>query len=201
MLLFALCLDLAVENLSRNRLAHTSITSKYYEVFMITQSQLKKQLHYSPETGVFTWLISKGRLCKAGDVAGSLSSGKPNACGYIKIMISGKSYGAHRLAYLYVTGCFPKNETDHLNGNKSDNRFINLRCVTRQENLKNKSKYKCNKSGFIGVGWHKRDKVWVASIRLNKKLIHLGNFKNLSDAVKVRIDAELSHGFHINHGR
>ena len=165
---------------------------------MITQDQLKEHLHYNPENGIFTWIKvnTYTRKVKVGDMAGS-----KNDQGYIKIMILCKHYSAHRLAFLYVNGKLPSESVDHINGIKSDNRIINLRVVTLQENLKNKSKYKCNKSGFIGVGWHKRDRAWVASIRVDKKLIHLGNFKKLSCAVKSRIEAEERYGFHINHGR
>lgn len=170
---------------------------------MITQDQLKDQLHYSPETGIFTWIWVNEYTynVKVGDVAGSITTGPDNVAGYWRVMIKGKHHRAHRLAWLYMYGEFPKDQVDHINGIKDDNRIINLRAVDGLTNMKNKSKYKCNKSGFIGIGWHKRDKVWVSSIRVNTKLIHLGNFKKLSDAVKVRVEAEELHGFHINHGR
>ena len=170
---------------------------------MITQFQLKDQLHYNPDTGIFTWIKinSHTHKVKVGDIAGSLTTGANNVAGYVRIMIKGKHYRAHRLAFLYVNGELPLETVDHINGKKSDNRFVNLRCVSNLENMKNKSKYKCNKSGFVGVGYHKRDRVWIASIRVDKKLIHIGSFKNLSDAVKARVDEEERQGFHINHGR
>ena len=165
---------------------------------MLTQSQLKFRLDYNQDTGIFTWITVNDYThnVKVGDVAGSV-----NDQGYTKIMIKGKHYSAHRLAFLYVEGGFPVDCVDHINGIKSDNRFVNLRYATNSENSKNKSKYKCNKSGFTGVGWHKRDRVWVASIRVERKPIHLGNFKNLSDAVLARVNASEKYKFHINHGR
>lgn len=163
---------------------------------MITQDQLKEQLHYNHETGIFTWIISKGRLCKVGNVAGSL-----NKTGYINLIIDKKSYKAHRLAWLYTYGNNPTIEIDHINGIKSDNKILNLRSVSHVENMKNKPKYKNNKSGFTGVSWCKRLNKWQVDIAINGKTKYLGVFVNLSDAVKRRVDTEMALNFHTNHGR
>ena len=163
---------------------------------MITQKQLKEQLHYNPETGVFTWLISKGRLCRAGNIAGCKKKS-----GYIDIVLSGKSYKAHRLAWLYVNGHYPLMDIDHINGVKSDNRIVNVRDVEHIENMRNKPKYKNNKSGFIGISRHKKLNKWQAEISINGKTKYIGVFSELGDAVKARVEAEEKCSFHINHGR
>lgn len=72
---------------------------------MLTQSRLKEIIHYNPDTGVFTWLKSRGGAVKAGDVAGVL-----HHSGYIIIKTGGKIYLAHRLAWLYKSGCWPATE-------------------------------------------------------------------------------------------
>lgn len=79
---------------------------------------------------------------------------------------------------------------DHINRNKLDNRGANLRPCTNQENCRNKSLTKANTSGFIGVGWHKKLNMWRARISVDNKLIHLGVFETIDDAVRARLRAE-----------
>lgn len=81
-------------------------------------------------------------------------------------------------------------ETDHINRNRLDNRKRNLRKVTRQENMHNKSIYKSNSSGCSGVKWNKRLNSWQVQITVNKKRVHLGVFKDLQDAIFARKTAE-----------
>ena len=97
----------------------------------LTQKELKKLLDYDPDTGVFTWNISIGRV-DVGDVAGHI-----NGIGYRVIGLRGKRYLAHRLAWLYVTGEFPSNQIVHVNYIRDDNMFSNLRVVTHSESMKN----------------------------------------------------------------
>lgn len=138
---------------------------------MITQSELKKLLHYDPETGIFIRIKSKS-------IAGYYSNG------YKKLKIKGKEYFCHRVAWLYMTGNMPKDCIDHINRIKDDNRFVNLRECTRQQNNLNVSLKANNKSGYKGVSWSKTSKKWKATGYLNKKSIHLGFFENPNDAYK-----------------
>jgi len=115
----------------------------------MNQEQLTQLAHYDPETGVFT------RLCgvKRGHPAGSV---KPN--GYVRINFGrGPLYAAHRLAWLYMTGEWPKHQIDHINRVRSDNRFCNLRDVSVSLNALNK--------GAAGVSWDKRKKKWRFDLR------------------------------------
>ena|SRR3990167_6757128 len=86
-----------------------------------------------------------------------------------------------------IMGKYPidKPEIDHLNANKLDNRRENLRFCTSGENRQNRRKYQNNKSGFLGIFWHKQGKKWMARIHQNKKPIYLGLFSNLQDAKKA----------------
>tara|TARA_R110000822_G_scaffold5655_5_gene24253 strand:- start:1129 stop:1614 length:486 start_codon:yes stop_codon:yes gene_type:complete len=121
--------------------------------------------------------------------------------GHREIEVKGKEYKAHRLIWLYVNGKFPDNHIDHIDGDPSNNRIENLRDVTRQENNKNKRKPRTNKSGHMGVCWHKASDKWRAHIKVDGVLKHLGLFNVLEDAVAARQAASVKHGFHANHGR
>lgn len=160
---------------------------------VITQKELKKILTYNPETGIFVWLKNKG-TARAGDYAGYIQNG------YNVIMINGSNFRSHRLAWLYVYGEWPKEQIDHINHNREDNKLINLREVTHQENLKNITLKKNNKSGIMGVGWIKQNSSWRAYISSNKKWIHLGSFNDKFEAICARKSAERKYGFHENHG-
>lgn len=161
---------------------------------MITQEKLKEHLNYNPETGVFSWIKPTGDRVKPGYVAGC------NKGDYTIIRI-GKIYYAHRLAFLYMTGSFPKKHVDHINGSGRDNRWENIREVCPSENHKNRGISERNKSGSIGVFWSKSRLRWVARIKVNGKNIHIGQYVNIEDAKESRLKAELLHGFHVNHGK
>jgi len=162
----------------------------------ITQDQLKELLRYCPDSGVFVWKITIGPRAIAGSVAGRI-----NHTGYAQIGIYGKRRAAHRLAYLYMTGEFPPNEIDHINGVKDDNRWCNIRAVTRTENLQNRRIHRTNTSGTMGVTWHKGNKKWRALITIDRKQILIGYFDVKEDAISARKLAEVEHNFHPNHGR
>lgn len=135
---------------------------------LLTQEELKKLLHYDPEKGVFTWLVSTGDRIKIGDIAGSLNKG------YMLIQMNKFRYMAHRLAFLYMTGSFPPDQVDHINHVKCDNRWENLRPCTNQQNMWNRSKYKDNKWGYRGVS--KNGNKWMAQIRVGEKKLNIGTF-------------------------
>lgn len=159
----------------------------------ISQAQLKELLHYNPDTGIFTWLVNRGRA-RAGDIAGDI-----DARGYGRIGLLNSVQKSHRLAFLYMRGSIPK-YVDHINHDRLDNRWGNLRTASILLNNKNLSMSKTNTSGFTGVSFVKRISKWRAYIKINYKNIHLGYFTELSDAVTVRKQAEIKHGFHVNHG-
>ncbi len=132
----------------------------------------------------------------AGDVAGGIDNR-----GYRMITYKGKRISAHRLAFLAMTGSFPKKVIDHINHIKDDNRWINLRETTESQNKRNSPLYSTNKSGYCGVYWAKLEKRWVAQIRIGKMSKRLGYFRNIDDAVAARKAAEKKYGFHPNHGK
>ena len=155
----------------------------------MTQEYLKSILRYNPGTGIFTRRKSTCRW-KKGEVAGSV-----NSEGYFAIRIKTKHYLAHRLAWLYVYGYFPEFNIDHINRDKTDNKICNLRHVSDICNARNRGKRCDNKSGVTGVSWREDNKKWRSIITVNRKTKHLGNFKNISDAVKARYEAELKYNW------
>ena len=93
--------------------------------------------------------------------------------------------GRNRLfLHQFIMGEYPdgKSEIDHINGDKLDNRRENLRFCTSQENRNNRRKYKNNRSGVLGVQWHKLGKKWMARISRNQKPVYLGLFSTIEQA-------------------
>ena|SRR3989304_3386643 len=135
----------------------------------LTQELLKSLLHYDPATGIFTWLVQRGGK-KRGAVAGCIVTIK-----YRYIGIERGSYLASRLAYLWMTGAWPLEQMDHINGVRGDDRWVNLRNVSSAVNKQNcRHARKHNRTGFLGV--EQRDSKFVAKIFLNGKCIQLGRF-------------------------
>lgn len=155
----------------------------------------RKYVCYDETTGVFTRVYSRGRGVK-GQVAGA-----PDREGYIIMSVGGQQLRAHRLAWWFVNGSFPEGQIDHINGDRSDNRISNLRCVSNQENSRNQRRRVTNKSGHQGVCWHKRFNKWISQIRVDGRYVYLGLFSDLQKAVEARKAAEILYGFHENHGK
>jgi hypothetical protein len=105
-----------------------------------------------------------------------------------------KIYLAHRLAFLYMIGRWPEADTDHVNLNRSDCRWSNLREATRAQNLQNKGRIKTNTSGFPGVHFYKRTNNWAVKIEVNGKKIQIYGFDTIEAAVQAR--SELVKKYH-----
>jgi hypothetical protein len=145
---------------------------------MNTQQELKQLFSYLPETGEFRWLNSiRNGAIKQGDIAGST-----NNDGYTMIKVRGRTYPAHRLAWLYVYGSQPSSGIDHINGIRIDNRIANLRLATVKQNNENTSIRKDNKTGCRGVHFSAREGKYVAKMEHNKRRIPIGYFDRLEDA-------------------
>lgn len=155
------------------------------------------RLDYDPETGKFTWLVDRNG-CKKGAVAGGSASN-----GYVRIKLDGKMHQAHRLAWntMHQDDLLgPDDEIDHIDHDTLNNRIDNLRKVSAAENMRNKVRYRVNKSGVTGVDRPKKCKRWRARIRVAGVLIELGHFDSFDAAVAARKAAEKDHCFHKNHG-
>lgn len=138
-------------------------------------AHLRATLSYDPETGVFTALKTIASR-RAGEVVGF-----SGARSYLMTSVGCKLYLLHRLAWLYVHGCWPKFYIDHINGDCKDNRIANLRDVPQSVNMQNKRNvHTKSKSGLLGVTKHGRG--WVARIRVDGKPKYIGRFQSPEDA-------------------
>jgi hypothetical protein len=134
----------------------------------MNKDYLSQLLNYDPSTGVFVWKVNRRGGAKAGKEAGSITSK-----GYRSIRVFNSLYGAHRLAFLFMTGFMPTSDIDHINGNRADNRWCNLREVSRSLNMQNlHHPHKDNATGLLGVSRF-RDK-YQASIRANGVTMRIG---------------------------
>jgi hypothetical protein len=145
----------------------------------LTQDRLKELLEYDPDTGLFVWRVSCG-TARRGDVAGG-----PHGSGYLRIRLGRGRYYAHRLAFLYMTGALPLAEVDHIDRDRANNAWGNLRSATRSENAANRTLQSNNASGHRGVYRHSQSLRWVAEGKISGRKVHLGVFDCLEEAARV----------------
>lgn len=175
---------------------------------------LHKLLEYDPETGELAWRERSPSLFVAGHRAAEWQakiwnaqfSGKPalscmDGCGYRSGHLFRVSAKAHRVVWAMMTGQWPNEKIDHINGIRSDNRWVNLRQVSNSMNLRNAKMRNDNASGHNGIGWHKASGKWRARITLVNQQVHLGTFSKIEDAIAARSAAEIGHGFTDRHGK
>ena len=157
---------------------------------ILTAQKLKEVVHYNPETGEFTRKDPKLRSCN-----GTIPKNPRHA--YLNIGIDYRVYKAHRLAWLYTHGEWPKGQIDHINGDKLDNRISNLRVATPSQNKQNARKARSDsRSGLLGATWYSKGKKWRAAIQVDGKKKHLGYFDTAQEAHDVFMKAKRElHGF------
>ena len=148
---------------------------------MLTQQYAQELLDYDAETGLFRWKQDqRSNRARAGDIAGS-----PNQMGYIRIGVRGRKIYAHRLAVLWMTGETPKC-VDHINGDRSDNRWSNLRSASGRLNQGNRHRMDTrNKTGFRGVYLDPRFGKYQAMIRKAGKGHWLGQYDTPEEAYEA----------------
>lgn len=154
--------------------------------------KLKETYDYNPLTGEFTFKVRRGPKL-AGSVAGTLNKG-----GYVQLNFNSRFYTAHRLAFVFMEGRLPLGCVDHIDRDRSNNRWDNLRDCTATENNRNRSLSKNNTSGVSGVSFMPKLNKWQAYICHEKKVINLGHFHTLEDAALARKKAEEFYGYAID---
>tara|TARA_R110000803_G_scaffold51177_1_gene105931 strand:+ start:686 stop:1198 length:513 start_codon:yes stop_codon:yes gene_type:complete len=163
----------------------------------IDKDEIINRFSYNKKTGIIYW--TNGR--RAGKEAFTYTSKR----GYRATTFRGVTFettlSAHRVAWLLHTGEWPSGQIDHINGDKVDNRILNLRDVVNAENARNCCLRSTNKSGVPGVYVHSQTGKWTAQINAFGKTVGLGCFGSKSDAIIARKSAERVLGYHKNHGR
>lgn len=161
-------------------------------------SELESRLRYDPETGFIYWREGERR---AGNRAFTYKSKR----GYLVTTFRGRdgetTLSAHRVAWALHYGEWPSGQIDHINGDRTDNRIVNLRDVVNAENAKNSAMNSNNTSGVNGVYLHRQTGKWCAQINAFGKTVGLGLFKEMADAIIARKAAERVLGYSKNHGR
>lgn len=140
--------------------------------------ELKKVLNYDPESGELRWLEQMGAHVWAGDIAGTLRKD-----GYLMIRFRGNGYLSHRVAYALMTGNWPDGEIDHIDRDKLNNKWSNLRLASRSLQNHNKGDYKNNRTGYKGVNL--KEGKYVARVQIENKRHHLGYFGTAQEAYEA----------------
>lgn len=149
----------------------------------LSYDKLREVLEYNPDTGEFTWATRLSNRAIVGKRAGNVRTN-----GYINISIDNRHYLAHRLAWFYCYGSFPKKNLDHIDGDKQNNRIDNLRECTQSENNQNARRRIDNTSGHVGVIAFRGK--WRAEIRLHGQSFGLGVFDTKEEAAAAYLGAK-----------
>jgi hypothetical protein len=154
---------------------------------MITAERAREVFNYEPLTGVLLWRISTGKRVHVGDEAGHISEG------YRRVNIDGRSYRAHNIIWLIMTGKWPLRIIDHRDLDGTNNVWLNLRQASESQNCQNRRRFKNNTSGEKGI-----DSIfglWRARIQINGLPVYLGLFEERPAAIAAYRAAALKlHG-------
>jgi hypothetical protein len=143
----------------------------------LTADRLRELLSYDPQTGAFTWRVTRSNRAKAGKAAGCTH----RQDGYIYIRVDGVMHRAHRLAWLYVHGTWPAAGIDHINGGRAQNGIANLREAGQAENMQNLWRpHRDNKTGFMGV--HRSGRRFYARIKAGQAYFKSPKFSTAQEA-------------------
>jgi HNH endonuclease/AP2 domain len=154
---------------------------------------LRKLLRYEPETGYLYWRPRPAEMF-ASDFLYRMWTAKyankrtfawVNHDGYKAGAIYGQNLLAHRVIWAMQTGAWPADQIDHINCERDDNRWVNLRAATREENQRNTRGKRGSSSLYLGVCWSACGKRWVAQINAEGKKKHLGRFHSEVEAAKA----------------
>jgi hypothetical protein len=160
-------------------------------------SDLHEMFLYDKETGALFWRRPNPGCnnVRPGDKAGSVAS-----TGHLDVYIRNVRCSVHRVVFCMNTGEWPKQQIDHINGIRDDNRMCNLRDCDQTLNQRNRFMSRNNTSGATGVHFLKCKNRWRATIYLGNKQKFIGTFVEFDDAVNARKAAEMKFGFSSRHG-
>ena len=165
---------------------------------MITSEEARSAITYSPETGTFRWNVRSEMSNRWNSRWSEKAAGTMREDGYISIRINGRRYYAHRLAWLITYGHWPKHGVDHINGDTSDNRIVNLRQADQRRNMQNLGRgHLDSTSRYLGVSFNSSRKKWQAYIWAKSKNVFLGYYDTEDSArdAYIRAKARLHEGY------
>ncbi len=169
----------------------------------ITPEVVRELLDYFPDTGEFRWRRRDVRWfsgtmstpARSAAIWNARYAGTVAGCedgqGYIYIGLFCHRFRAHRLAFAHMTGEWPRNDIDHVNLNRADNSWRNLRAADDSQNRANCSRPANNSSGFKGVVWDLETKRWLAAITVKRKRVYLGRYDSIDEAADAYRRASL----------
>lgn len=153
-------------------------------------AELRRIFSYDPETGALTWRMSPSGNVRSGEEAGCVSGR-----GYRQVRICRRRYYVHRIIWAMMTGDGPAEHIDHRDGDRTNNRWANLRAASPAENARNRRLVAGNTSGVKGVSWYARARKWQAQIREGRHRIFIGYFTSLDEAARaIEAAREKYHG-------
>lgn len=179
---------------AKSPVGHLCKKCKSYDGYEINQAFMQKFFTYEPRTGELIARLPVHNR-EIGSVCGAVGGH-----GYLMTSIQGKNYLNHRLIWLYMMGKLPQ-QIDHINHNRLDNRWENLREVNNTDNLRNTGLSKNSRTKINGVNYIPRLDKFRAYITINRKQVYLGIFDCIEDAAAARKAADIKYGFHENHGK
>ena len=155
----------------------------------ITQNLLREYFDYMCD-GSLVWIKRRGRRGKIGSTIGWVEDNGRSKCQFFN-----HKYELHRIIWFFHNGPIPVGiEVSHIDKNPSNNRIENLRLASHIENTMRSIS---NTSGFPGISWQKKDKLWVVMIFDNGKSRYCGSFKTIEEAIYARRQAELKYGYDV----
>ena len=138
-----------------------------------TQGELRSKLNYDPQTGELRWAVDVASTCPTGTLAGTV-----NRKGYMRLKFGNKAYLAHRIIWKWMTGEDPPQQIDHIDLNKANNSWCNLRTATNSQNQMNR-KAMGNHGLPKGVSFHKRIGKYQVRVKKDGVRHHLGYFEDV----------------------
>ena len=176
---------------SEGTVYHVEGTIPVEKEYTKLQARIRQIYVYDLEEGC---LLHKNTMLKAAQ--------EHRNSGYKVVTFEWQQRLEHTMIILYMLGEeYLQYEIDHVDHDRSNNKWNNLRVVCRKLNSRNLSKNKTNSSGYTGVNWHTSKNKWRAYIMVDYKQVYLGLFKEKEDAIAARKAAEIKYGFHNNHGK
>lgn len=164
----------------------------------MTADKVRALFAYDPSSGLLRWNVRPAsdfpstRVAKIWNTRfAGRDAGSTDHHGYREIGVDNRAFKAHRLVWLWVTGEWPSGDIDHLDGNRLNNQFTNLRDVARRVNCENRRSVRSDSgTGLLGAHFHKASQLFHACIKAQGTKHSLGYFKTAEAAHAAYVNAK-----------